>query len=275
MHVVFHEGDINSLSKSFELDESLRADVVCINGDYSVGPLENIYNDDGVAIRNNWWAGVLAAGGYNVSENKLSDEKVVEQIKARLKDDEKEFIWIWMAPNAKDVSGYYWLLPQLKDFLGRVYILSLNNLPFINEKGGIFYPEYLFEIPPREFLKAKVLARLITVSEFEMDTEEWEKMRNENKMVRVFDGAKKLSQHDADFYDAHFLAFIIPEWQKANKVVAQFLSKSKLKVSEYFIRWRMKELILKNVIATQGDINALKELEIKRLVPEQINQNDL
>lgn len=275
MHVVFDEEDISSLSKSFELDESLRADVICINDDYSVGPLEDIYSDEGIIFRKHWWSGVLAPGGYNTSENKLSDEQVVEEIIAKLRNDENEFVWIWMAPNAKDVSGYFWLLPQLKDFLERVYILSLNNLPFINEKGGIFYPEYLFEIPAREFLKAKVLARLITVSEFEMDTEEWEKKRGENKMVRVFDGAKKLSQHDADFYDAHFLAFIIPEWQKANKVVAQFLSKSKLKVSEYFMRWRMKELILENLIAAQGDINSLKELEIKRSIPEQIKQNEL
>lgn len=273
MHVVFHEEDINSLSKSFELDESLRGEVICINDDYSVGPLD-VYSEEGITFRKHWWASVLAAGGYSISENNLGDEAVVEQIKTKLKSDEKEFVWIWMAANARDVSGYFWLLPQLRDFLGRVYILSLNNLPFINEKGGIFYPEYLFEISAREFLKAKVLARLITLSEFEMDAEEWEKMRNENKIVRVFDGAKKLSQHDADFYDAHFLAFIIPEWQKANKVVAQFLSKSKLKVSEYFIKWRMKELILKNLIAAQGDINALKDLEIKRLIPEQINQNE-
>ena len=68
-----------------------------------------------------------------------------------------------MAPNQHDVCGYYWLMNQLKEFEGRIYILSLNNLPFINDKGTIFYPRDLFEIPPKEFIKAKKLARPVTI----------------------------------------------------------------------------------------------------------------
>ena len=74
-----------------------------------------------------------------------------------------------MAQNAHDVCGYYWLMSQLKDYQGQVYVLYLNNLPFINDKGGIFYPAALHEIQPKEFLKAKKLPRLINLSEFEID----------------------------------------------------------------------------------------------------------
>ena len=74
----------------------------------------------------------------------------------------KKKSWIWTAPNQHDVSGYYWLMSQLKEFEGSVYILSLNNLPFINEKGHIFYPKIYLKFQPREFLKAKKLARPVT-----------------------------------------------------------------------------------------------------------------
>ena len=53
-------------------------------------------------------------------------------------------------------------LSQLAEFQGRIFILYLNNLPFINEKGAIFYPTTLFSIPPKEFIKAKKLARPVT-----------------------------------------------------------------------------------------------------------------
>jgi len=33
----------------------------------------------------------------------------------------------------------------LRKYAGRIYILFLNNLPFINDKGNIFYPRDLFE----------------------------------------------------------------------------------------------------------------------------------
>ena len=60
-----------------------------------------------------------------------------------------------MGQNAHDVCGYYWLISQLQPYQGRVIVLYMNNLPFINEKGQIFYPTALHEIQPKEFLKAK------------------------------------------------------------------------------------------------------------------------
>ena len=43
-------------------------------------------------------------------------------------------------------------------------------------KGQFFYPNNLFEIQPKEFLKAKKLARPISLSEFETDPDEWKKL---------------------------------------------------------------------------------------------------
>ncbi|HET7116436.1 MAG TPA: DUF3658 domain-containing protein, partial [Hanamia sp.] len=160
--------------------------------------------------------------------------------------------------------GYYWLISQLKEFAGRIYVLSLNNLPFINEKGQIFYPENLFEIPPREFVKAKKLARPITTSEFEIDPDEWAKICNENKMVRILEGAKKLSQHDADYFDKFLMEFITPDWQKANKVIHQFLHKSKQTTGDAYLLWRLKELIIAGKIDAQGEVKNMKDFEVKK-----------
>ena len=47
IHIVFQEADIEALRKSFELDESLVGDIVQIKDDFAVGPLVNIYTEDG------------------------------------------------------------------------------------------------------------------------------------------------------------------------------------------------------------------------------------
>ena len=201
-HVVFQQEDVKTLKKSFELDESLNGMIYEIKDDFAVGPLRNIYTQDGIEERKEWWRNVLAGGDYDghVDLGEVNDPKTVEEIKEHLRSNQEETLWIWVAPNKHDVSGYYWLMAQLKEFVGRIFVLSLNNLPFINDKGHIFYPKNLSEIPPREFLKAKKLAREITLSEFEVDPDEWTKICNENKMVRILEGAKKLSQHDARFF---------------------------------------------------------------------------
>ncbi len=265
MHIVFQQEDINTLSKSFELDETLRSEIVLIKDDFAVGPLKNIYSDEGIEERKQWWRNVLSGGDYSnlVDNGEIDDAKTVAELKEQLKNNDEETVWIWIAPNKHDVSGYYWLMAQLKEFVGRVYVLSLNNLPFINDKGNIFYPVNLYEIPPREFLKAKKLARPITTSEFEIDPDEWAKICNENKMVRILEGAKKLSQHDEDFFDKYLLELITPDWQKASKVINHFLSKSKHTTGDAYMLWRLKELIAKDTINAQGEIKNMKDFEVK------------
>ena len=268
MHIVFQQEDVKTLSKTFELDDSLRSDIFEIKDDFAVGPLQNIYSDEGIEERKQWWRNVLAGGDYDghVDTGEVNDSKTIDKIKEKLKKDEEEAVWIWVAPNKHDVSGYYWLMSQLKEFEGRVYVLMLNNLPFINDKGNIFYPENLYEIPPREFLKAKKLARQITASEFEIDPDEWIKICNENKMVRILEGAKKLSQHDADFFDKYIMEYITPDWQKAGKVIHQVLSKAKQTTGDAYLLWRIKELIAADAIDSQGELKNMKDFEIKKKV---------
>jgi hypothetical protein len=266
MHIVFQQEDISTLAKSFDLDESLRGDIIEIRDDYSVGPLKDIYSEEGIENRKDWWRNVLSGNetAISVDSGYVNDPKVVEDLKEKLKTNEDETAWIWVAPNKHGASGYFWLMSQLKEFVGRVYVLSLNNLPFINEKGNIFYPINLFEIPPREFLKAKKLARPITASEFELDPDEWTKICDENKMIRTLEGAKKLAQHNEDFYDKYILEFVTTDWQKANKVIQQFLNKSEHTTGDVFVLWRLKQLVLNQTIEASGEIKNIKDFEVKK-----------
>jgi hypothetical protein len=266
MHIVFQQEDINALAKSFDLDESLRDEIIEVRDDYSVGPIKDIYSQEGIEQRKNWWRNVLSGNENTVSVDSgyVNDPEVFAQIIEKLKRDENETVWIWVASNKHDVSGYYWLISQLKEFAGRIYVLSLNNLPFINEKGNIFYPVNLFEIPPREFLKAKKLARAVTLSEFEIDPDEWAKLCNENKMVRQLEGAKKLSQHDEDFYDKYIVEFITDDWQKASRVIQQVLSKSKYTTGDAYLLWRIKEMVATGFLDWQGQLGNMKDFEIKK-----------
>ena len=267
-HVVFQQEDVKALKKSFDLDETLAGKIYEIKDDYAVGPLKDIYTSEGIAERNEWWRNVLAGGDYDghVDSGEVNDEKTLEEIKENFRSKQDESLWIWVAPNKHDVSGYYWLMAQLQEFAGRIFVLSLNNLPFINEKGHIFYPVNLSEIPPREFIKAKKLARPITLSEFEVDPDEWTKLRNENKMVRILEGAKKLSQHDADYFDKYLLSYITPDWQRAHKIILHVLNKAGQTTGDAYLLWRLKQLIAEDKIDAQGELKNMKDFEVKQKV---------
>jgi hypothetical protein len=159
-----------------------------------------------------------------------------------------------MAQNAHDVCGYYWLMTQLKEYAGRIQVLYLNNLPFINEKGQIFYPVYLHEIQPKEFLKAKKLARPITLSEFEVDPDEWKKIASESSLVRFLEGGKKLVGKSEDFFDKEILAGVTGEAQKLSKVLQNILAKLKVKTGDAFIVHRLKSLAVIGKVEIIGNI---------------------
>jgi len=265
VHIVFNEADIEALSKSFELNESLKGDIIQVKDDYAVGPIKDIFSDEGIATRKQWWREVLAGGDYDgkADSGEVDDEKTVTELKDKLLDDPAEVLWIWAAQNKHDVSGYYWLVSQLKDFQGRISILYLNNLPFINEKGNIFYPEWLHTIPAKEFVKAKKLARPVTASEFEIDQDEWNKLCNEDKGVRILEGGKKLAQYYYDFYDEELKKFITANWQTAHKLIGIFLHKATHKTGDAFILWRLKHILASGAYDVQGELKKMKDFEIK------------
>lgn len=263
IHVVFQEADIKVLGKAIEMDESLAGEIMIIRDDFAVGPITNIYETEGYQSRRDWWKELLEFSPYTGSLDIVDDKLAAHQIKEKL--DAGEALWIWMAQNQHDVCGYYWLMSQLKDYQGKVYVLYLNNLPFINDKGGIFYPAALHEIQPKEFLKAKKLARLITLSEFEIDPDEWKRLCNDNAMVRLLEGGKKIIGKDISHYDNDILSAITNEPQKLTRILNTLFSKMKVKTGDVFLVWRIRKLVEEEKLECTGDWNkGWKEVEVKK-----------
>jgi hypothetical protein len=253
LHIVFQEADIAVLQKAIELDEPISGEVWQIKDDFAVGPLADIYETEGYQARRDWWKMLLEFSPYTEQLNIVDDKMTVHNLLKKLEEEPGLDVWIWMGQNQHDVCGYYWLMSQLKDYQGRIFVLYMNNLPFINEKGGIFYPTALHEIQPKEFLKAKKLARPVTLSEFEIDPDEWKRLSNENGMVRILEGGKKIVSKDADFYDKDILSTITAESQKLNKILGNMFSKIKIKTGDVFLVWRIREMINAGKLEAAGD----------------------
>ena len=263
IHVLFGEEDAKVLQQAIELDESLQGEIIVVKDDFSVGPVSDIHEAQGRAFRKDWWKEIWAAGDPKQGEWWEDDHEKMTRLQESLREDPEQIVWIWAAQNKQDVSGYYWTLHYLKEFSGRVFILYLNNLPFINEKGNIFYPTRLSEIPAKEFLKARKLAREITLSEFEIDPDEWNKLCQENKGVRILEGGKKLVQQDFDFFDNDLRKFVMPDWQKATKILHNYQNKARHQVSESYLTWRLRKLISDGRFDIQGNVEKIKDLELK------------
>jgi hypothetical protein len=253
IHLVFNTSDIAAIESAIELDETLSGKIIEIKDDYAVGPLLDIYETEGYQGRRDWWKQVLAHSPYEDQLDIVEDTTTVHQLINSLNHDENELIWIWMGQNAHDVSGYYWLISQFKAYQSRIHVLYLNNLPFINEKGHLFYPTHLSQIQPKEFLKAKKLARPITLSEFELDPDEWKKLCQENEGIRFLEGGKKLVSMHIECYDKEILTLLTKTAQKLPSAISNIMGKLKVKLGDAFIVSRLKALEEAGKLVIAGD----------------------
>jgi hypothetical protein len=266
-HIVFDSRGADLLSAAMDMDEALDGEIIQFRDDYSVGPLQDLFSDAGRAERYAWWSQIREEekDSLPAQTGEESDAALLGKILQRMEEEEFDQIWIWVAPNVKDVCGYYWLIAQLQEFSGRIYVLHLNNLPFISEKGNVFYPNTLSEIPAREFVKAKRLARPVSSAEFETDPDEWFRLASENKNLRLLEGGKKIIHQEDDYYDRAILHFLQPVFQKIPRTIQQFLLKSPEKLNESFLCWRLKQLVASGFAEQQGEtirlfVNAADEV---------------
>lgn len=279
LHIVFGQSSAANLKAAFELDPNLAGEVLCFEDDLAVGPLFILDTPDGRRARKEWWAAMQTAGPAmagtqaalavdaapeaEAPETTYEDVDPVRALKGRLREEEELTVWIWAGQNATDVCGYYWLISQLDRFSGRIHLIYLNNLPFLNEKNAVFYPTHLHQILPKEFLKAKKLAREVSLAEFELDGDEWRRLMNENAGVRLLEGGKKIRGEAAAFYDKDLLQAATQEFQKANKVIAQVTGKFKYPVMDQYLNWRLKELAREEKLEARGELKTMKDYEVK------------
>lgn len=276
IHLVFGQSSVPVLTEAVALDEKMEGEIICFEDDLSVGPLFILDTPEGRANRKLFWqqlAGIETVVAEEAAGNTPAPAPVAEEqpedidrfraLKARLKEDPELEAWIWAGQNARDVSGYYWLVSQLYDFAGRIHIIYLNNLPFLNEKMQVFYPTHLHQILPKEFLKARKLARPISLAEYELDGDEWRRLMNENAGIRLLEGGKKLKGEPTLFYDKELLAQSGKEFVKAWKIVQQVTGKLKYPVMDQFLGWRLKELIKEGKLESKGELKTIRDFEVK------------
>jgi hypothetical protein len=270
IHIVFQEADIAVLQKAIDLDETLNGSIIQIKDDYAVGPLGDLSTPEGWQARRDWWKEALQFSPYLDSLDMVDDKMTLHRLLETLDAEPQQEAWIWMAQNQHDVCGYYWLVSHLKEYQGRIQVLYLNNLPFLNEKGGVFYPVNLYEIQPSEFRKAKRLARPITLSEFEIDPDEWFRLSSEDAGVRLLEGGKKIVGKGYDYYDKDLLPNITANWQKFSRVLNNTINRMKIKTGDVFIAWRLRELIASGLVELNGDLTkgwTSAEVKLKGAVP--------
>lgn len=269
-HFVVGDMAAEPLKEAVLSEPSMQGEVVVLKDILHVGPLQKEEGQTFSELRTAFWQNVVANEKNFVP---VDDMERLLEISAAMYKDEEIKAWFWMAPAPADVSAYHWMLPYLSKHMGRFYLLNITGLPFLDEQGKIYYPKSISEILPKELVKARRLARLVTHAEVEVDTDEWRKLVEENAGIRVHEGGKRLTSKTEDHYDNQLLSFCSQQFQKASKIVRQALSKYQIPTGDVYLGWRLRKLAEEGKIVIQGDsTRALNEYDVR--LPGEITEQE-
>ncbi len=256
IHLIVGDATAQPLSEAVALEETLNGEIIVLKDILNVGPLktEGMTFSEG---RSAFWNEVIPEGQ---AAAEVDDLERLMTVSSRLSNDPSLHIWFWMAPRAADVCAYFWLLQFLKKHQGRFSVININGLPFLDENGKLFYPDSFGDVPVKEIIKARKLARVITPSEWETDGDEWPRMITENHGLRKHEAGKKLSGQAISFYDDLLLSLCTKSNQKATRVVNQAMAKNKIQTGDLFLLWRLRELAAAGKLELQkGDAKLASE----------------
>lgn len=260
-HFVVGDHAGNALTAAVALGGGLEGEVVALKDILHVGPLKKEEGQSFSDLRSAFWQRVVVNEKHPIQ---VDDMERLLSVSGKMYKDESIQAWFWMAPAAADVCAYYWALPYLSKHLGRFFIVNIAGLPFLDESGKLFYPKSISTILPKELVKARKLARLVTPSEMEIDTDEWARLVEENAAIRVHEGGKKIVSQGLDIYDAPLLSFCSQQFQKASKIVRQTLSKYNMPTGDLWLAWRLRSLVAEGKLLAQGDVaRALNEFDLR------------
>jgi Protein of unknown function/Domain of unknown function (DUF1835) len=262
VHIMVGNAAEKNLQEAQLLDETLAGNIIVLKDTLGIGPLAVSEGQSFSQLRTQFWQSITPTWP---ADQQVQDAETIAALIENLQEDTK--VWFWMAPCITDVCAYYWLLPYFEKLHGVLHCISINSLPFFNEKGTLFYPKNFSEILPKEIVKCKRLAKDLSPADYELEGEEWARLTGENALIRTSEGGKKVSSKNDNFYDSAItnqLQFTT-DFIKAHKIISQAMNKITDTVSDNFIIHRLKTLVSNDTLLVQGDINkALNNWEVKK-----------
>ncbi len=249
------------LTEAVNMETEMAGKVITIQDLLNVGPLQKTEEGQKFSeLRQSFWKTVINSD--KIPE--VTDTEKILEVSASMAKNEDDVAWVWIAPWPADICTLLWLTKYLGKYPGRFFVVNIAGLPFLDEEGKLFFPKNISELLPREVIKAKRLARAVSYAEIETDGEDWRKLVEENALVRILEGGKKIISKEVNYYDKQLVSFCSQQFQKASRVVNQTMAKSETHTGDAFLGWRLRELAAQETLRLQGDTSkTLKDFEVK------------
>lgn len=273
IHIGFGDSACGNLKSAFSKNNEYKNEqIICINEDFSIGPIYQLESNKGIQERKQWLKEVLTKTGSILDKDYLDWIETTlnknSHIAKEVPTDSK--VIIWHGDNASDQIGLRFV----------AFLLQNNNIQFeeVNVTEYSRQIEYkvhdlqnkeiphviksLGEMPPELTLDALQLKKSMSLLTIESLINDWEKWTQTKDVLRILLKGNLIAVPE-DYYDLSILENTANEYQKASYVVGDVMGESDQRIGDTYLAYRVYQLIQQGKLSYQGDLGFLREFEIR------------
>ncbi|HDR4441402.1 hypothetical protein BK720_06820 [Bacillus thuringiensis serovar brasilensis] len=273
IHIGFGDSACGNLKSAFSKNNEYKNEqIICINEDFSIGPIYKLESNKGLQERKQWLKEVLTKTGSILDKDYLGWIEITlnknSHIAKEIPTDSK--VIIWHGDNASDQIGLRFV----------AFLLQNNNIQFeeVNVTEYSRQIEYkvhdlqnkeiphviksLGEMPPELTLDALQLKKSMSSLTIESLINDWEKWAQTKDVLRIILKGKIVAVPE-DYYDLSILENTLNEYQNASHIVGDVMGESDQRIGDTYLAYRVYQLIQQGKLSYQGDLGFLRKFEIR------------
>ncbi|MFJ7365916.1 DUF1835 domain-containing protein [Peribacillus frigoritolerans] len=273
IHISFGDSACGNLKSAFHKSkEHQNEQIICINKDFSIGPIYKLESNEGMQERKQWLKEVLTKTGPASERDYLdwieTTLKKNSQIATEVPTDSK--VILWHGGNVSDEIGLRFV----------AFLLQNKNIQFeeVNVTEYSRHIEYkvrdlqnqyiphvirsLGEMPPELIQDVLQMKKNMSHLTIESLINDWEKWSQTKDVLRILLNGKIVAVSE-DYFDASILENTSKEYQKASRIVGEVMGENDQCIGDTYLAFRVYQLIQQGKLSYQGDLGFLGKFEIR------------
>jgi hypothetical protein len=256
LYICFSESVKRCLRYGIPVELRHRIKVINFLDDLSNGPIDDMGNID---RRIEWDRRIIPSKFDDLLDNIRENYSDINREVSNIKDED---IYIWYGENGSEMTGLLYILSLLKDKVENVYTINVSEKPFIYV-GTVTRYRSAGEVSPERLEWFIGMKKKLGLEGYVSLMGLWTKLQQENCNLRVVKDRNILSVPES-YFDEIILKYTNRYFSKCARTVGEVIGRNESYISDFFLFWRILELIKSGRIEYRGELGNMRDMEIRK-----------
>ncbi|MDD3161392.1 MAG: DUF3658 domain-containing protein [Bacteroidales bacterium] len=262
LHIVFYHADRTFIdSGAYNPDDIILFHFIDV---LTMGPMCDLNCKEDVKKRKAWLEKTFGDEMYNELQLSAVDQDIATITATLEVADQIEDIYIWTGYDAAEMIATARVMNHLISLDKRIYVLDFSNVQVQNIVGQTVTPKSLVQTDSFQIKDVATHFKLQQSADLIQWRELWHKnILSESSLLRILDKDGNIYHKQVEYFDAILLSYVKKEFQKAARVIGETLVDIDFAVGDSYLNWRLKELVLRNVLEFRGKLIEIRDYEVR------------